>query len=68
MATLYPRYSDDAAQQNAAAFRYLDNMFTLDPELGDIVSTMSSEGLSQDFSKLWANAEKSTADNAIEVV
>ncbi|MCZ8497826.1 hypothetical protein O9929_03340 [Vibrio lentus] len=31
MATLYPRYSDDAAQQNAAAFRYLDNMFTLDP-------------------------------------
>ncbi|MEZ8652342.1 hypothetical protein AB6D92_25945, partial [Vibrio splendidus] len=23
MATLYPRYSDDAAQQNAAAFRYL---------------------------------------------
>ncbi|WP_434762878.1 hypothetical protein [Vibrio fortis] len=68
MTTLYSRYSDDAAQQNAAAFRYLDNMFTLDPEVGDIVSTMSSEGLSQDFSKLWANAEKSTADNAIEVV
>ncbi|MCG9673303.1 hypothetical protein L1D33_06960 [Vibrio chagasii] len=68
MATLYPRYSDDAAQQNVAAFRYLDNMFTLDPALGDIVSTMSSEGLSQDFSKLWANAEKSTADNAIAVV
>ncbi|NOJ11139.1 hypothetical protein F0233_23595, partial [Vibrio splendidus] len=38
MATLYPRYSDDAAQQNSAAFRYLDNMFTLDPELGEIVS------------------------------
>ncbi|MGR5354417.1 hypothetical protein ACPV49_00005, partial [Vibrio chagasii] len=68
MATLYPRYSDDAAQQNVAAFRYLDNMFTLDPALGDIVSTMSSAGLSQDFSTLWANAEKSTADNAIEVV
>ncbi len=68
MATLYPRYSDDAAQQNVAAFRYLDNMFTLDPKLGEIVSTMSSERLSQDFSKLWANAEKSTADNAIEVV
>ncbi|WP_373951462.1 hypothetical protein [Vibrio pomeroyi] len=68
MATLYPRYSNDAAQQNAAAFRYLDNMFTLDPELGDIVSTMSSEGLSQDFSKLWVNADKSTADNALEVV
>ncbi|WP_411061045.1 hypothetical protein [Vibrio chagasii] len=68
MATLYPRYSNNAEQQNAAAFRYLDNMFTLDPKLGEIVSTMSSEGLSQDFSKLWANAEKSTADNAIEVV
>ncbi|XGB57335.1 hypothetical protein L0989_12080 [Vibrio gigantis] len=68
MATLYPRYSDDAAQQNAAAFRYLDNMFTLDPELGDIVSTMSSEQQSQDFATLWANTEKSTADNALEVV
>ncbi|MGR5359141.1 hypothetical protein ACPV49_24105, partial [Vibrio chagasii] len=68
MATLYPRYSNNAEQQNAAAFRYLDNMFTLDPALGDIVSTMSSERLSQDFSTLWANAEKSTADNAIAVV
>ncbi|CAH6910444.1 conserved exported hypothetical protein [Vibrio chagasii] len=68
MATLYPRYSNDAEQQNVAAFRYLDNMFTLDPELGDIVSTMSSEGLGQDFSKLWANAEKSTVDEALEMV
>ena len=68
MATLYPRYSNNAAQQNAAAFRYLDNMFTLDPALGEIVSTMNSEVLSQGFSTLWANAEKSTADNAIEVV
>ncbi|MFA0294504.1 hypothetical protein AB4487_24565, partial [Vibrio splendidus] len=68
MATLYPRYSDDAAQQNAAAFRYLDNMFTLDPELGEIVSAMSSEKQSQDFSRLWASEDKSTADNALEVV
>ncbi|MFA0411291.1 hypothetical protein AB4505_24330, partial [Vibrio splendidus] len=68
MATLYPRYSNDAAQQNSAAFRYLDNMFTLDPELGEIVSAMSSEQQIQDFSKLWANVEKSTADNALEVV
>ncbi len=68
MAALYPRYSNDTEQQQSAAFRYLDNMFTLDPELGDIVSTMSSEQQSQDFSKLWANTEKSTADNALEVV
>lgn len=68
MATLYPRYSDDAAQQNSAAFRYLDNMFTLDPALGDIVSTMSSEQQSQDFATLWDIEDKSTADNALEVV
>ncbi|PTP59594.1 hypothetical protein CWO31_23310, partial [Vibrio splendidus] len=68
MATLYPRYSNDAAQQNSAAFRYLDNMFTLDPELGEIVSAMSSEQQSQDFAALWDIEDKSTADNALEVV
>ncbi|MFA0491876.1 hypothetical protein AB4563_23290, partial [Vibrio splendidus] len=68
MATLYPRYSDDVAQQNAAAFRYLDNMFTLDPELGEIVSAMSSEQQIQDFATLWDIEDKSTADNALEVV
>ncbi|PTP51504.1 hypothetical protein CWN83_15420, partial [Vibrio splendidus] len=68
MAALYPRYSNDAAQRNAAAFRYLDNMFTSDPASGEIVSAMSSEQQSQDFSKLWANEDKSTADNTLEVV
>ncbi|PTP38543.1 hypothetical protein CWN83_25170, partial [Vibrio splendidus] len=68
MAALYPRYSNDTEQQQSAAFRYLDSMFALDPELGEIVSAMSSEQQSQDFAKLWANAEKSTADNTLEVV
>lgn len=68
MAALYPRYSNDTEQQQSAAFRYLDNMFTLDPALGDIVSTMSSEQQSQDFATLWDIEDKSTADNALEVV
>ncbi|MBY7733409.1 hypothetical protein JHW46_24055, partial [Vibrio splendidus] len=68
MAMLYPRYSDDTEQQNSAAFRYLDSMFTSDPASGEIVSAMSSEQQSQDFSKLWASEDKSTADNALEVV
>ncbi|WP_345772791.1 hypothetical protein [Vibrio sp. Isolate22] len=68
MATLYPRYSNDAAQQNSAAFRYLDNMFTLDPELGEIVSTIGLDEQNKDFATLWASEDKSTADNALEVV
>ncbi|MCZ8497818.1 hypothetical protein O9929_03300 [Vibrio lentus] len=40
-------------------FRYLDSMFALDPELGEIVSAMSFEGLSQDFSVAkWASEDK----------
>ncbi|MCW0469273.1 hypothetical protein OH492_10185 [Vibrio chagasii] len=43
-AAAHPRYSDDAAQQNARIPLHLDNMFTLDPELGDIVSTGRARG------------------------
>ncbi|EEX34162.1 MULTISPECIES: hypothetical protein [Vibrio] len=68
MSSLYSRYSSNPEVKDTAAFRYLERMYTLDPETGDIISAISNNEKVSSYSDLWGAVEKDKADNAIEVL